>query len=916
MPAAEMRVLGPVELVGNEGRAVPLAAKHKRLLAALVVGQGRTCTVDELIESVWNDSPPTSARNLVQVYVSQLRKTLPAGVGIVTRGGAYALEVAPGRLDAARFEGLLGESRAARRDGNPALALSLADQALALWRGRAYGELAYDDFASAESERLEELRLVAVEERFDARLALGRHDEVLGDVLAHAGENPLRERTHELAMLALYRCGRQADALEHFMRVRAELREELGLEPGPALRGLQRRILEQDPSLDIAAEDAQAAAALPVPPTPLVGRERELEELAALLAHREARLIVLTGAGGSGKTRLALEATRRTAGSFANGARLVELAPLRDPILVVPTIAQTLGVADDAHQQPLEALVAALRPQELLLLVDNAEHVREAAPSFAQLAAAAPRLTMLVTSRAVLHVSGEHVFPVSPLAEEDAVELFVQRARLLAPSFALTAETDSDVRRICRRVDCLPLAIELAAARLRTLTPRALLERLDSSLGVLTGGPRDLPARQQTLRKTIAWSVELLRERERDVFARLAVFPVGATLEAAEAVCGADLDLLGELVDHHLVVRRDLGGEPRFGMLETVREYALELLSDERLEVEHSLAEYFARFADELRVGASENELRSLVDELEPEIENIRTALAAAAASGDGELQLRLAGGLSRYWQYRGPVAEGLDWIEGALTASDGAATAARAHALRAAAGLAWMRGDVARATELAEAAIPVAIETRAKADELAANTVLGIVANARGDRERARYHHRRSLELAEELGVEPVVQKLNLGVVALDCGDHEEAIALFEDVLASHRRHERPAGIGYALLNLGLAHWELRDHEASRREFEEARECFAQAGLREQLAQALQGLAAAEAHESRFESAARLLGEARKELDDVGALEDGFAEEMVAETKARARAALGDGGFETAYARDSPQDEDKAWLQ
>jgi predicted ATPase len=582
---------------------------------------------------------------------------------------------------------------------------------------------------------------------------------------------------------------------------------------------------------------------------------------------------------------------------------LVELAPLRDPALVVPTIAHALDAAIDAGDDPVDVLAGALAPLELLLVVDNAEHVREASSHFAELVARAPRVTFLVTSRAVLHVSGEHVFPVTPLAEDDSVELFSQRARLLEPSFEITAANEEDVREICRRVDGLPLAIELAAARIRTLTPRALRKRLERRLGLLTGGPRDLPARQQTLRETIAWSVDILAEREKEVFARLAIFPAGATLEAAEHVCGADPDVLGELVDHHLVLSDDVGGDPRFGMLETVREYALELLGRDRLDVEYALADYFARFADRLREAGSEQEMRALVDELEPEIENARAALAAGAASGDSELQVRLAGGLSRYWQFRGPVAEGLEWIEGALASGDVPATVALAHALRAGAGLAYMRGDAARATQLAEAAIPIAVETGAKVDEGAAHTVLGIVANSGGDRDRARYHHRRSLELAEELGIEPVVQKLNLGVVALDCGDHEEAIVLFEDVLASHRRHRRPAGIGYALLNLGLAHYELGDHEASRREFEEARECLVDAGLREQLAQALQGLAAAEAHDANFESAARLLGEARKELDDVGTPEGVFAEEMVEVVKLRLREEFGDEAFETLYA-------------
>jgi predicted ATPase len=904
MPPAEIRVLGPVELIGDENKTVPLAAKQRRLLAALVVEHGRACTVDELAESVWNASPPVSARNLVQVYVSQLRKALPEGIEIVTRGGAYALEVAPGRLDAARFEGLHGEARAARRDGNPPLAVSLADQALALWRGRAYGELAYEEFARAESERLEELRLVALEERFDAQLALGHHEEALGDVLAHVGENPLRERAHELAMVALYRSGRQTDALEHYAAFHARLSEELGLEPGPGLRELQRRILQQDADLEVVAVAAPAAARLPVPSNPLVGRERELDELRTLLGRRDARLIVLTGAGGSGKTRLALEAARETAGWFANGAQLVELAPLREPALVVPTIAHALGVAEDPGQEPLETLAAKLASRELLLVVDNAEQVREAAPSFARLVATAPRLTLLVTSRAVLHVSGEHVYPVSPLAEDDAVELFVEHSRRLEPAFGLTPENESDVHEVCLRVDCLPLAIELAAARIRTLTPRSLRERLDTRLDLLTGGPRDLPARQQTLRETIAWSVDLLGKRERDVFTRLAIFPGGATLEAAEAVGGADLDTLAVLVDDHLLVRADAGGEPRFGMLETVREYALDLLGGARADVELALAEYFAGIADELRASASDQrERQRIAKRLEPEIDNVRAALAASAASGDSRLQMRLAGGLWRYWAARGPVGEGLEWIEGALATGDGAATAARAHALQGAAGLAWMRGDQARATELGQAAVAVAVETGSTWDESAAHTVLGIVANEEGDREGARYHHQRSIELAEELGVEPVVEKLNLGLVALDSGEHEEAIALFEDVLASHRRHERPAGIGFALLNLGLAHYELGDHQASRRDFEEARECLAEAGVRVQLAYALQGLAAAEANEARFEEASRLLGEARRELDELGTSEDGFAAEMVADTKARSRGALGEEAFDSAYA-------------
>ena len=901
MAAAEVLVLGPVAL-SHEAGPMRLPAKQRRLLAALVVAHGRTCPADELVDVLWGENPPASARKLLRIYVSQLRKALTANVEIETTAGGYVLNVPSGALDAALFEQLLGECGAAKREGNPSLASSLVARALALWRGRAFGDLADEEFAHAEAGRLEALRLVALEERVEAQLGLGRHREVLGEAVTLAEENPFRERVHELAMLALYRSGRQSDALEHFASVRSRLHSELGLEPGPALRELQRLILQQDPTLEPAAEVAEARLTLPLALTSLVGRERELRELEALLGRRDARLIVLTGAGGTGKTRLALEAARRAAGSFANGATLVDLAPLRDSQLVVPTMARGLGVADDPDTDPFEALAATLAMQELLLVVDNAEHVREAAPSFARLTAAAPRLTLLVTSRAVLHVSGESVFPVSPLAEDDAVELFVQRARVMYPRFALTPETEPDVREICRRVDCLPLALELAAPRVRALSTGALRERLSTRLGLLTSGPRDLPARQQTLRETIAWSVGLVSEHQRQVFGRLSVFTGGATLEAAEQVCGADLDTLAALVDDHLV-RADIGGETRFQMLETIREFALELLGEERAKTELAVAVYFARIADELRLSASDAlERLRILERLDPELDNIRVALAAAETSGDAELRVRLAGGLWRHWVARGPVVEGLEWIERALS-TPGPATAERASALEGAAGLAWMRGDRERAKQHARVAITVATEARATWSESAAHTVLGIVANEEGDRKSARFHHERSIELTQELGVEPVTEKLNLGVLELDSGNHETATRLFQDVLAARRKDNNRVGMGFALLNLGLVRYELGEHLASERDFAEARSYFEEAGLRVQLAYALQGLAAAEASRGHFEEAASLLGKARHELDSFGSPEDGFAPEMVAWTKERAQSALGDQSFAAAHA-------------
>ena len=899
MASEGIRVLGQVEVVGDGG-PVALTSKQRCLLAALVVADGRSCDVDELVEALWGASPPSSAAKLVQVYVSRLRKLLPDDVRIRTSSRAYALEVPKELIDATRFERLVGDSTSARQEGNNALAASLAVQALELWRGRAYGECAYAEFARGEAERLEGLRLVALGERISADLALGRHAEILGETVALAREHPLDERLQELAMLALYRCGRQSDGLDHYASVRKRLHDELGLEPAPALRELQQRILNQDPALDAPlGVHTRPGSTLDLPATPLVGRERELAALDSLLRERGARLLVLTGAGGTGKTRLALEAARSVASSFANGTVLVELAPLRDPALVAQTVAQALDVTETPDEALEETLVRSLSTLELLLLIDNAEHVREAAPLFARLVARAPRLTVLVTSRAVLHLSGELVFPVEPLGEDDALALLLQRAGQLAPAFRRTEGNERELREICRRVDGLPLAIELATARLRTLTPRLLLERLGKRLALLTSGPRDLPARQQTLRETIDWSVGLLSETERDVFARLAVFPAGATLEAAEAVCGADVDILAALVDDNVVRRSDALGEPRFGLLETVREYALTLLGDERPMTERALTVYLLALVEEAE--ATHTEDARWMARFDAELDNLRLALDAAAASAtDSELELRLAGGLWRFWWTRGYLDEGLARLESALGRANGSSLG-RVTALRSAAGIAWSRGDLELAETRATETLAVASEIGSPTDELAAHTILGILANQRKDFARARRHHEESLAIKESLGREPAVEKLNLGIVALDSGDNAAAVALFEEVLGIQRRNDNRSGIAFATLNLGLAHLRLGDAARAQESFQEARAGFAEVGFRAHVAHAMQGLAACAAASGSHHEAARLLGRAAAELGGSVYSEEDFPQ-LAADVEARARQAIGNEAFEAAY--------------
>ena len=690
----EIRVLGPLEIVIEQRTMALPALKERQLLAALLVAPGTTRSSDFLMDALWGSSPPPSAPSLLQVYVSKLRKALPGSVRIRTHGSGYALELADGVLDAARFERLLAEGRGAARAGNPALAASILRRALAVWRGQAYGDLAYEGFARGEAERLEELHLVASEERFAAELELGRHTELLPELRSLANANPLRERLQAQAMLALYRSGRQSEALDRYTVTRGRLHDELGLEPASELRDLQRRILQHDPALAATPEGTEeTSASLPVSPNPLLGRERELRELGALLRRDEVRLLVLTGAGGSGKTRLAIEAARESAAAFANGVVLVELAPVRDPALLVPTIAEALGI-QDATGESFEALVDAVRPNELLIVLDNAEHLRPATPCFTQLVAHAPHVTLLVTSRVVLHLSGEHVYPVYPLATDAAFELFVARAREADAGFEAGDADTETIRQICERLDGLPLAIELAATRVRSLSVAELLARLDVRLPVLIGGPRDLPSRQRTLRSTIEWSFDLLEhEGERRLLAALAVFVGGFTLRAVEEVCQAEIDDLSALVDANLVRRTG----DRYLTLETIREFALEKLDviGDSAVLHRRHAAYFTEFASTLNLYPEAIEARraegydlALVEEA-----NLRAALEWALAH-DPELGLELAMALEQHWVSHNP-AEGKRHFETLLARARGIPLPVRARALRCLGGSTELLGEI-----------------------------------------------------------------------------------------------------------------------------------------------------------------------------------------------------------------------------
>jgi len=724
----EFRLLGPLEVADGDRLLAVAGTKPRALLAALLLRAGETVSAERLIDELWGDEPPETAQNTLQVYVSQLRRALGADL-VERRPPGYAAAVAREQVDLARFDDLVASARGAE----PAVAAARLRDALALWRGA-------PEFDAA---RLEELRLGALEERIDADLALGRHAELVPELQSLVAAEPLRERLRAQLMLALYGDGRQAEALAEYARARETLVEELGVEPGPELQRAQRLVLEH------AVEPVAAATppTLPVPPTPLVGRERELAEAAALL-EGETRLLTLTGPGGIGKTRLALEVAR----SVDEHAVLVPLAAVTDASLVADEIKRALRTEDD--------LVEHLRARRALLLLDNFEQVLDAAVLVSDLLQASQELRVLVTSRAVLRVAGEREYEVPPLAA--GPELFMQRA---------SGEIDDAdaVRLICERLDGLPLAIELAAARTKLLPPRKLLERLESRLELLTGGTRDAPERQRTMRATVDWSYRLLDPDEQVLFARLAVFSGGATIEQIEEVCGGDLDHLASLVEKSLVRRR---GE-RIVMLETLREYAneqLRALGEEDVLRDRHLASFVA-LALEAEPHLDTAEQAEWYERLEAELPNLRGALAHAIAKRD-PVAAELAGRLQRLWQVHGHLGEGQQWLEAALAIAD---------------------------------------------DERAWNG-LGIVRADRGDYDGARRAFERALELRRATGDEARIASAlnNLGALELFREDYDAAKQSYEQALAILRGRPYSPNLAAVLENLGVAQLLLGELDAA----------------------------------------------------------------------------------------------------
>jgi predicted ATPase/DNA-binding SARP family transcriptional activator len=686
-------VLGPLE-VATDGRVVEIGgARLRALLARLALDAGRVVTVDSLASALWADDGPSDPTNALQSQVARLRRLLPQKAVVRSASGGYALDLPPEAVDAVRFELLAREGRRTLRGGQVGVAALRLREGLALWRGEALADVAEAPFARAARVRLEELRITATEDRLEAELEAGADaSRLVVELEAITAEHPLRERLRGLLLRALLVDGRRTEALAAYETFRRLVAEELGADPGPDLQALHLAMLRGE-GLRERRPVAEGPSNLPVPLTSFVGRGEELRLARAQL--EEGRLVTLVGPGGSGKTRLGVTLAAELLGRFPGGIWLVDLAPAYGPDDVTRALVGVLGLREagplEARSVPRDAvdrLVEALSATESLIVLDNCEHVVEAAARLADiLLGRCPGLRVLATSREPLGLVGEALCQVQPLPlpapgagpaealRSPAVRLFAERVVAVRPGFAVTDHNVAAIASVCRRLDGLPLAIELAAARLRSLPLERLEARLDDRFRLLAAGSPSAPPRHQTLRAVVGWSWDLLEDEERRFAERLSVFQGTITPDAAGRVYAAASwdsatvqDALSSLVDKSLLQAVD-APEPRYRMLETIREYGLEQLArgGEIADARVAHAAYFLDLAERaepwLREGSQVAWIRLLV----AEHDNLLAALRFVIGSGHTDIAVRLVAALGMFWTVLANHGEGAHWLRLAL---------------------------------------------------------------------------------------------------------------------------------------------------------------------------------------------------------------------------------------------------------
>ena len=980
----EFAILGPLE-VRRGGTLVHVGGPRQRaLLALLLCRANRVVSRDELIEELLAGQPPGSAGRMLQVQISRLRQVLADGDGkprVAARPPGYVLRVEPGELDLQVFEERVAAGRAALAEGNPGQAAALLAEAESLWRGRLVADLEFEPFARVEIQRLETDRLAAAEDRIEAELALGQHTPLCSELGRLVAEHPLRERLRAQLMIALYRSGRQSEALETYRAGRSLLVAELGIEPGPGLRRVHEQMLAGDPGLDLPAppaagrlttrphDDQGLPCNLPAQVSTFIGRDAELAEVRRLVGG--SRLVTLTGAGGVGKTRLALQVAAGLLGGTGEGVWFADLAPLGDADLVAVTVAKVLGIWEEPGRPLVGTIIDAVGQGSPLVLLDNCEHVLDACAKLADaLLRSCPNLALLATSREPLGIDGERVYRVPSMGTpadgddigairaSEAVRLLEDRAAAQGVALAWDGPAAVVAGRICRRLDGIPLALELAAARLRAMPAAELDARLDTRFSLLTGGSRAGLPRQRTLRAMVEWSWDLLNPAERAVLARLSTFAGGFSLGAAEAVAaGPDMPSgevaaeLGALVDKSLVQFGDTGTGPgRYRLLETVRQYAagqLDALGAAATGTARAAhRDYYLILAEAAAPHLLTGEHAAWLDRLDAELGNLRAAIAFSMTQADPEPGLRLAAALRGYWAARGLAAEGAGALRAFLdTPATQEATLPRARALEAAAMLLQAAGAYPVAGDYCEEALAIA---RAAGDEKLAAAVLyqqaqlllrqGQVAAAlplietglaltrrlgeprltanlleartyatyiEGDPADAARDAAEAVQLFRQVGDKFAVEAAlgTLGEMELAAGDLDAARRHQAEALDIARALNDRDGIAYSAFYLGLAEYLDGSPDTARTLFAESFDLARRMGIKPLIPYAMIGLALAGHDGDGPGWSARLHGAADQALADLGHTLEPLEARLADLDRQRLRAAMGTEAFDDEYA-------------
>jgi predicted ATPase/DNA-binding SARP family transcriptional activator len=807
----------------------------------------------------------------------------------------------------------------------------------------------FEEWMLLEREALHRQMMQALGRLADYYEVVGEHEKSLNFVLWQLRLEVWREEAHRQAMRLLSRTGQRSAALAQYEASRQALAAELGLEPARETTALYERIRDAETEHHVEYQ-AAGNSVLPVASTPLIGREAEVTAVVELLMRDDVKLLTVTGPGGVGKTRIALQAADDLQGHFPDGVYFVNLAPLTNPSLVESEIAGVLGIKVVPDKTPLESLVSYLQGKQLLLLLDNFEQIAEAAPRIAKLVQSAPGVKVLVTSRIALGLRGTQEFPVPPMSLPDrhhlpalerltgyeAIHLFVERAAALKPGFGINAGNAPAIVEICHRLDGLPLAIELAAARIKVLSPQSMLARLQSRLQLVAGKDRDVPMRQQTLRNTIDWSYNLLDEAEKTLFQRMATFTGGRTLRAIQSVCSGAaeyrsksgaaavvsdlpfsalpevdvLDSVESLVSSSLLQQREgHDSEPRFWMLETIHEYAREKLwesgQEENLRRRH--AQYFLEVVEQAAPHLKQKDQAMWLEQLEDENDNIRAAFQWAREYGEtgdseaAEIGLRLAIGLERFWQVRVHLREGLEQTVGVLAfGRPGGAT--RAKALTVAGTLADICGDHATACSMHEESIKIWRELGDKKSLVGALNALGQYYFTEGDFEKARSFFEECLNIEEELS-EQTDSLHSLGIVFYELGDYASATSFLERDLAIQREIGDTRRAALALANLGLVAYEQGDYTLALSRHRESLAIRQTLGAKRGFVYSLEGLAMVYRGLGRPNVASHLWGAAQAMRDAMGAPVPPNERTRYKREMDMLSAQLGEEGFQRAYA-------------